>query len=258
MPQRHAPSIVAGLGIGLLLGVGLLLVPGRGREARAVASAGPDASSTRLEARLVALEERVEGLARRVEAVETRPVALREPVVPEPAEAWSRLAERVARLEQREAGRSRRTSTPAGDAPAPASMPSSWKRFEAVRAVLRDATASDADRASAWLGLAREEAYPWTDDLIAQAVSIGLTSEDDRAREVVWIGAESAHRSELLVQPLIRALGDRVANVREEAADALSQYLDRPGVQRALLWTSQHDESETVRDEAARALRGEE
>ena len=88
--------------------------------------------------------------------------------------------------------------------------------------------------------------------------SIGLLSMDDRARAEVWIGAEAQFRSDLLVQPLISALADPIANVREEAADALSQYLEAPGVQSALSWTSNYDESDTVRDEAAKALRGEE
>jgi hypothetical protein len=135
---------------------------------------------------------------------------------------------------------------------------SAQDRVEATQRIIRDLDTSDSDKAHAWLDLAQQEVYPWTEDIIAEMMSIGLNSEDDRAREVVWIGAESQYRNDLLVQPLVSALSDPVADVREEAADALSQYMNMPGVQRALLWTSNNDESEEVRNEAARALRGEE
>jgi hypothetical protein len=45
-----------------------------------------------------------------------------------------------------------------------------------------------------------------------------------------------------------------VANVREEAADALGHYLDVGGVRAALLSTSRHDADEEVRAEARRSL----
>ena len=116
--------------------------------------------------------------------------------------------------------------------------------------------ATDASKAQAWLELSRLEGDAWNDQIVAVMTHIGATSSDDRAREVVWIGADSAHRSPLLVQPLLAALADPVANVREEAADALGHYLDYPGVRDALARTGRFDESEKVREEALRVLRG--
>jgi hypothetical protein len=97
-------------------------------------------------------------------------------------------------------------------------------------ALILDPEATDADKAQAWLGLAGSQEYPWSDEIVRTMTEIGATSTDDRAREVVWIGADTEHRNTLLVAPLIRALADPVPNVREEAADALGHYLDVGGV----------------------------
>jgi hypothetical protein len=122
-------------------------------------------------------------------------------------------------------------------------------------AVILDPNAPDRDKTSAWTKLRRMDGEPWTDEVVLEMLRIGEGSEDDRAREEVWIGADSRHRNDLLASPLVRALsGDRSANVREEAADALKRYLDMPGVRDALIFASTNDASAKVRSEALEAL----
>lgn len=266
MPRTRASLVVVVLGTGVLTAVMVVLWPWEERgEARGQAASDLMRSVI---SRLAGLEDQVSALENRIAELEPNRVPLREPVVPEPEihveEAETslvELAERIAHLEQLENTRARRV----GEREEEREQWASRARQQAPRDIvdaahrtIRDRKVSDSDKAHAWLDLAQQEVFPWADDVIAEMTAIGLTSEDDRAREVVWIGAESEHRSALLVQPLISALGDSVAEVREEAADALSQYLEMPGVQKALLWTSSYDESERVRNEAARALRGEE
>jgi hypothetical protein len=124
-----------------------------------------------------------------------------------------------------------------------------------AHAVILDPNTPDRDKTSAWTKLRRMDGEPWTDEVVLEMLRVGETSEDDRAREEVWIGADSRHRNDLLASPLVRALsGDRSANVREEAADALKRYLDMPGVRDALLFASTHDASAEVRSEALEAL----
>jgi hypothetical protein len=124
-----------------------------------------------------------------------------------------------------------------------------------AHAVILDPNAPDRDKTRAWTQLRRMDGEPWTDEVVLEMLRLGETSEDDRAREEVWIGADSRHRNDLLASPLMRALsGDRSANVREEAADALKRYLDMPGVRDALLYASTHDTSVEVRNEALEAL----
>jgi len=263
MLRRHAPRlipVVSALGV-VIVAVAVLLAPWHGQaESRGQDSAGPHLRRL-LDSRLESLEIKVSDLASRLEVLESNRLAPREPVAPEPATRNAEadpslvdLAERVSHLEQLQRTRARQVVE--RDDPTQPQTPQD--RIEGAQGIIRDRQTSDSDKAHAWLDLAVQNGYPWTDDIISEMMSIGLNSEDDRAREVVWIGAESEYRSDLLVQPLISALSDPVANIREEAADALSQYLSKPGVQRALLWTSNNDENEEVRNEAARALRGEE
>ena len=113
---------------------------------------------------------------------------------------------------------------------------------------------TDLTKAQAWATLTDHELYPWSDEMLEAVISIGLNSENDRAREVVWIGADTKHRNTLLVPALLAALSDSNANVREEAADALGHYLGEPGVRKALIAASQLDESAMVRSEASRSL----
>jgi outer membrane murein-binding lipoprotein Lpp len=214
------------------------------RNTEARASTVVDSGVTALTSRVEAMERQVSDLAQRIEQLEADRLAVREPVLPQPSadtaqsdHSLDELAQRVSRLERQHV------------------VVRSGVFISAPEQTTQDPV--DADQRT-WVDLAQQDVYPWTDDIIAEMTSIGLSSKDDRAREEVWIGAESEFRSDLLVQPLISALADPIADVREEAADALSQYLDYPGVSNALGWTSNYDESGVVRDEAARALRGEE
>jgi hypothetical protein len=228
------------------------------RNTEARASTVVDSGVTALTSRVETMERQVSDLAQRIEHIEADRLAVREPVLPQPSadtaqsdRSLDELAQRVSRLE-------RQHVVVRSGVFISAPEQTTQDPVDADQRTIRDVSASDADKASAWVDLAQQDVYPWTDDIIAEMTSIGLSSKNDRAREEVWIGAESEFRSDLLVQPLISALSDSVADVREEAADALSQYLDYPGVQKALGWTANYDDSETVRDEAARALRGEE
>ena len=129
---------------------------------------------------------------------------------------------------------------------------------ENAYAIILDPETTDSQKAQAWQQYSRSGENPWTDDILSTMIDIAASSEDARARELVWIGADTPHqRSDRLVQPLIQALEDPVANVREEAADALRYYLDYPGVYDALQWSGEHDASDKVRAEARRVLAGE-
>ena len=244
----------------------LLLNSWSGRAVRDLPAetSGPraqDPQVTQLESQIQQLEERVrtlettQSLASRREAASRRPV---EPTVdPLRAGALAEVSRRVARLEALEEARQQRAAQTAERQAGSHHQRQIGQlvRRDAAHNVILDMDATDSEKAQAWLSLAGLEEYPWTDEIIAAVTHIGATSESDRAREVVWIGADSHHRSDVLVRPLIAALSDSVANVREEAADALGHYLDVSGVREALLWTSNNDTSAKVRDEALRVLR---
>ena len=228
-------------------------------------------SSLAVAASIRALETRIAELEARMQTLST-PALLPAPAAEEPRarvsedasfdlEELSGFAERLARLEARQAGLQQiRPADPGLGRPwtrrgeIQVRAVSAAEQRDELHALVLDPNASDSDRAHAWLDLLQVEAEPWTDQVVMEAVHIGATSEDDRAREVIWIGADTHHRNDLLVQPLIQALSDPVENVREEAADALGRYLDVPGVRAALLFTSRNDASEKVREEAQRVL----
>jgi hypothetical protein len=126
---------------------------------------------------------------------------------------------------------------------------------DAAHALILDPERTDAEKAQAWNGLSELDVDAWTDEVVLEMARIGEQSEDDRAREVAWIGADSEQRSDLIVDPLIRALAsDPQEDVREEAADALGHYLHVPGVGQALRYASLHDASSQVRQEALASL----
>ena len=239
--------------------------PGSGHGVVAAPPSGtePGEPVRGLEARLERLEAHARDLARDRELVRPRASA---PERPRAEVSEDALVEALADLERRVSALERRQSEGSGHERSDPSSPEEFdelrrraqlvRRDMARRRVL-DWQAADPVRAQAWLDLARMDSEPWTDAVVAAAIGIGANSDDDRAREVIWIGADSRHHNELLVRPLIAALSDPVANVREEAADALGRYLDVAGVRGALLWSSRNDSSEKVRSEAARVLRGE-
>ena len=169
-------------------------------------------------------------------------------------ERFAALAERLGRLEASENAR-RQLVVQQVALVAEQRLVAQVDKLAAAQAIIHDSSTTDSEKAHAWLDLAGQDTYPWTDEIIALMTQIGATSKNDRAREVVWIGVDTQHRNNLLVQPLIAALSDPVANVREEAADALGHYLNVPGVRNALLWTSKNDTSAKVREEALGSLR---
>jgi hypothetical protein len=129
-------------------------------------------------------------------------------------------------------------------------------RRKQAHATILDPNAGDLEKAHAWRGLREGDDLAWNDDVILEMTRVGAESENDCAREVVWIGADGRHTSPLMVEPLMRALNsDPIANVREEAADALGHYRDYPGVLAALRAAGDSDASPSVRKEALKALR---
>ena len=127
-------------------------------------------------------------------------------------------------------------------------------RAEVAQQVILDAARSDDEKARAWRDLRRLDAEAWTDEIVLQMLAVG-NSEDPDIREDVWRGADGNHTSPLLVSPLLHALtSEPVPGVREEVADALSHYLDHPGVREALRRASELDLDGDVRIEAIKSL----
>lgn len=234
----------------------------RGLQAADASDPRPvDAGLERLEAEIARLADRVRALEASRLATSRRPVATEDPEPAEPTDevegrTFADLSRRLARLEQFERVRQDRLAEQRARQVADQELrrETELERRDAAHAIILDPERSDSEKAQAWLGLSRMDGYPWTDEVVAAMVEIGATSTDDRAREVVWIGADTEHRNDLLVRPLLAALHDPVANVREEAADALGHYLDFPGVREALRWSRDNDPSEKVRKEALRVL----
>jgi len=128
-------------------------------------------------------------------------------------------------------------------------------RREQAHAVILDPTTGDLAKAHAWRSLLDVDELAWNDAVILEMTRLGAESGNDRAREVAWIGADGKHTSPLMVEPLMRALtSDPIANVREEAADALGHYGDHPGVLAVLRAASEGDADAKVREEARRVF----
>ncbi|HEX6813500.1 MAG TPA: HEAT repeat domain-containing protein [Planctomycetota bacterium] len=93
-----------------------------------------------------------------------------------------------------------------------------------------------------------------THDAADAAIQLVQTSTVAKTRADVWRqmhGAGNARLAPHLVQSLLH---DADADVREEAAESLDEYLDQPGVRQALQLASQNDADEKVRRQAARSL----
>ena len=231
---------------------------GSARGAQASEPRGLQAPDTRID-QLIGRVEALEGRLRRVQT-SGHEVRAPEPAVrvdPLAEDALAALSERLERVEGRM--RATRQQVPPfmeeGHAlPAPDSLVSHEAARDAAHAVILDPQETDSRKAHAWRDLSHLEIYPWNDDVVAPMTHIGASSTDDRAREVVWIGADTHHTHGRLAGPLIDALSDPVANVREEAADALGHYLGSPGVRQALAWAAENDPDAKVRAEALRSL----
>lgn len=208
--------------------------------------------------RLDALERRMDGLdLRPYDAPVARPLTTHAPdggALPSPADLEGRLA----RLEAFEAERLRdRLAVEEAQArAAEINLEREQREGQRLAALILDPARGDREKTEAWMRMGRLQGSPWRDDVVLEMARIGEASEDDRAREEVWIGADHGrHRNELLVGPLLRALtSDAVANVREEAADALGHYLHLPDVRQALATAAAADSSGKVRQQAERVL----
>lgn len=86
----------------------------------------------------------------------------------------------------------------------------------------------------AWRDLRHRE-NAWNDAVVASMVDIGLRSDDPKIRADVWRQADARTQHDALVPALLQALrADAVAGVREEAAETLVEYRDRPAVAAAI------------------------
>jgi len=126
---------------------------------------------------------------------------------------------------------------------------------DAAHAIILDPNATEAQKAAAWRELRRLDGDAWSDEVVDEMVHLAETSQDRRVREAIWRGADARHTSERLLPAMRRAAElDGVADVREEAVEALSRYIDRPGVRELLERISRDDVSDDVRNQALRSL----
>ena len=266
MPSRYIsrPGFLVWLGCLLTtLLVSLLLNPGAEPQVR---NATSTSDVETLHSRIKWLESQsaqIEGRVRGLEASASI-VPIGDPAPRRSAElgdtrsdtvVLAALESQVGQLKAPQGTRQQHAAQPEDTGQSPGNQMTEVARRQVAQALIVKRNVSDRVKADAWHDLAGMKEYPWTDDIIIAVTQIGLSSSDDRAREIIWIGAANAnHRSERLVQPLIAALSDPVASVREKAADALGKYMDVSGVPNALRWTSVNDSSEEVRREASRVL----
>ena len=175
---------------------------------RAAADGGPDA-------RAVAFEERLARLERSVQAALDRG---------DPQESGGSADRPLDRPE----------ALPADTA----------QRIEAWQNAIVGGANTEAERLQAWRGLrGHENAY--TDAVVAQMVHLGLTASDPETRADVWRQADGRTKHDALVPALLQAVqSDADRRVREEAAETLVEYSDRPAVEASLrqLLASETDE----------------
>ncbi len=89
-----------------------------------------------------------------------------------------------------------------------------------------------------------------SDAVVVAAIQIALDSDNASVRANVWRRMAGVGHP-YLIQPLLHSLSnDPDADVREEAAKVLRDFLDEPGVIEALEYSQNNDLSETVRKEA--------
>lgn len=210
-------------------------------------------------------------LIRRVEALEARrPAAgLREPAAPRVERAPvqdPRVDDLLRRVERLEAERA--SAPQAGGAEGDprraaaeligrltAARERDPRAIESARTTILDPRASEADKIAAWSTLRQAGPDAWTDVVVDEMIRLGLGSADAQVRAAVWRQADADARSERLVPALLQALAqDSAANVREEAAETLENYLDSPGVRAALETAGSADADEGVRRQARRSL----
>ncbi|MCA8948155.1 MAG: hypothetical protein KDE27_01555 [Planctomycetes bacterium] len=104
------------------------------------------------------------------------------------------------------------------------------RRIESWQTAILDPTTSEQQKLEAW-GELRHRENAWNDAVVAQMVHVGLNSADAATRADVWRQADARSQHESLVPALLQSLQlDADAKVREEAAETLVEYRDRPTV----------------------------
>lgn len=90
--------------------------------------------------------------------------------------------------------------------------------------------------------------------VVASMIQLARTSQDGEVRADIWRQMSGA-RDAQLIAPMIQALrNDSHVSAREEAAETLGDFRDRPDVRAALEYASKHDKDEGVRDQSLRSL----
>ena len=118
------------------------------------------------------------------------------------------------------------------------------------RTALLDPAATEEARLVAWRAL-RSIPDSYDDEVVATMTRLGLSSADAATRADVWRQADSRSTHPAMATALLQALQtDAAANVREEAAETLENYLEVAGVRQALEIAAQSDADEKVRRQA--------
>lgn len=127
------------------------------------------------------------------------------------------------------------------------------RRIQNHQNTILDPSTTEAQKLEAWSGLRHHE-DSWNDAVVAQMVHLGLTSADPKVRADVWRQADARSQHEALVPALLQALrADADANAREEAAETIVEYADRPAVIASLDQLLATEQNEGVRRYLARA-----
>lgn len=180
-------------------------------------------------------------------------VAVHDPILTELSARLTRLEQQVASRQNRE----QRTAAVDAQAPQPQAPPDPaelLRQTAGFQTTILDPRATEQDKLRAW-GSLRNREGAWTDAVVAEMTRIGLSSADPAVRADVWRQADGRSTHPAMAVALLQALqSDAVAGVREEAAETLENYADRPDVQQALRLAREHDPDEKVRRYAQRSL----
>jgi len=166
------------------------------------------------------------------------------------------IAARVGRIEQQLAALAApaaRADAPLDPTPAELAVRRAARVAESQTTIL-DPRADEAAKLRAWAYLRAVE-DSWTDSVVAEMIRIGAGSADPLRRADVWRQADARTKHQALAPALLQALAsDPEPKVREEAAETLANYLERPEVRPALEHAAAHDADDDVRDQARRTL----
>ena len=171
---------------------------------------------------------------------------------PEVARRLAAMEQAIAALQQRAAAR---------EALPPASIVKEPDPVERARRVqdnqqqILDPRSDDKAKLRAW-GQLRGLGDSWNDAVVATMTHLGLTSTEANVRADVWRQADGGSRVHpVMCNALLQALAaDGDAEVRDEAAETLENYLGQPGVREALERASRSDANEKVRRRAVETL----